>query len=319
MNIIQKICRYFTIKEVIFFKYLSYLFKLCGIYTIDITIQTSNNKKTFLFTHSRKNIVISLIIISLTLTLNSLSFWLKTYGYKNFVIYEVVDTYAFVSVTCILVIFCFNNKRQISILKKIIHIRDDITSENENYEEKSVIKKFKRIIFIHILLWLGTMMSMIFLDLRRAMIYFILDMNHFVVNTIVIQYSIVVSYVKHLIKQHNQKLIHKMMIIDPFNGLLPAIIKIDDNLTHFWKLHLDLTKLSREISNFYSIAMMFAVIGQVLSLTALTYIIAKPLFFGNIELYVIMECTSGFIFIFAYLSPLVWLTTSVSSVVREVK
>ncbi|XP_058808324.1 putative gustatory receptor 28b [Phymastichus coffea] len=142
-----------------------------------------------------------------------------------------------------------------------------------------------------------------------------LSMNicHFVVASVAMQYWIVVTIAKQLRASLNAKLSGCSMHADGF----ASVLQVEDKLSRFWQLHVQLDKLSRDISAFYSLSVLLTVTNALLVTTSVIYdIIAKPMVIRDDRL-AISDYLRGLCFIFPYLYSVVMLTSRATAAVNE--
>lgn len=230
----------------------------------------------------------------------------------------------------ILITYCFKQKKFIEIANKLQIVTDSLMDIDIGKSEKiSFLNKIKLIYLVNCVIWLILLITS-YIG-AYPMIYIFLHLSNFTINWMIMQYSSILLLVYHLFKIINSNL--KNIFLSPTALSNIEILQQNnyrDNYVSPQKLrkllfihqresYLSLCAISNEISDFYSVSILFCIIY--IFITSLLYLY----FNGDLLLYnvsagipilIYINCLLWVVF---YIFALVVISKAASRAVAEVK
>lgn len=304
--------------EEFFIKLVFYYFKLSGLATINLYIQSQGifRRKIWKFSLSRFDLIPNLILIIISMIVFSF-LYIKKYtkiDINKILLAEFVDlieiTLTFFTINFILIKYCCQREKILFILnilselKKLTNILKDSNMYKNNY-----FSDIWLILLIQIIALIIIIAEIIMEKNVRLISYVILMLFMFVVDKIVIQYIILLRFIKKCIVLINNKLLKcKRNDIHAWN-----LEKTTLKLKNIRKLIDLLKKFCQEISNFYSLPV-FLYIADVIVISMLNLfksvsLLSDESFFLNYH--ITLSIMTSFILLRK-------LTRSVSTIINEV-
>lgn len=253
-----------------------YFFKLFGTATIGFRVmQKDNHKITLTFTQSRTGIIYNAFLIFMILflysviSMHSISDIFYGERYLEGIICDAIDTYAVIIAIYILIVFCFRQKKAIKIamkINKLILFSLPIKSTKQSIPRSIVVILMKNILIV-------ILISIIFRDHLAFLMYlWVLNTCNFIINCVFMQYIMTLKIIKKLFEKINNNL-QELTEINIYLFFKKSSIsgnnlmsKIDELIN----LYESLAGISRNVSNFYSQAVLlcttFVFMGLVFNL-----------------------------------------------------
>ena len=335
-----------------FINFIFYFFKVFGLATIDLTIKwTSKNRVSCICSCSKKGILFNIIIIIYITTINYIihvhtrkntqkmpiidgkATCMNSFGFQfpcevNFRNFEetiekvhygnqIFNSFA------ILIIFCFRQKRAIKIIGRIIEVRESLINLNSKiYNKCEVVSKNIAMIFlIIIVVW-----SLYVVSFPTANIIHILSCissysSIFIINSVLIQYSIILAIVRKLFQVLNDN-INDIKMNPTLFSKISTVTKSSsqlklDKLLNLRNLYSSLSAISHDLTKFYSPPMFLCTLNIFVSVQFAIYYILKPLILGNNNLPMYVYVHSLF-YAITNVTSIIILSKSASETVAEV-
>lgn len=312
----------FYIKSTFFF------LKAVGIASVNFKILwvDSTKKWRWTFTCSKIDIFYNVFLIALLILMNTIgiSYMIKTdyagrFKQDKFTIASF-DTLIAFSVIFILTAYCSRQKKILFIMNKVSALRELSTESIENpvcYKSPS-FGKITMLCLGHIVVTIIIIMLMsVTKDVYSTIYASSFNFCIFIIDIVLIQYSIILKLIKHFFQMINENLLYvtKKSLL-PIDIQAISVPKLEMKLDHLMKLHHLVTVLSQDISNFYSLPMLFCTFNIFIDLLVCSYTVIKELIFSN-NLYVANNILNLSHIYFNILS-LSTLTINVTETIQEV-
>ncbi|OXU25525.1 hypothetical protein TSAR_000215 [Trichomalopsis sarcophagae] len=321
-------------KDKVFVKFIFYYFKVLGTATISFNTESTKSRKSneWKFTHSKSSIMYNIVLIIFVTTFSSFGFICASFQrQKNFENFEKVtdraeDVINILSVTIIVMMFCFKYKNMAGIANKMSMIYQSLISSCP----QTLYKSFTDNILLHIILiispyiiiWSFVIVSN-FINYPEFEIYnFTVFMNDIVITALLMQYSTVLILLKYFFKMFNVRLSFileeqdNLCEIQYLNCSNRSKGKIKD-LFHMRKLYASLYEVSQDVSSFYSGPMLLCIFKILVSATLSLYYVAKPIIIDSHNILNVDFIIRNSMFGLIYATALLILTTLVTQTARE--
>lgn len=267
-------------------------FKMLGIATVKFKLSwiDRNKKWRWTFTCSKFDNLYNIFLIILMIIMNTVGirYMIKTdylgrFKQDKFTIASF-DTLIAFSVIFILTIYCIRQKKILSILNKISILRELSMENMENsiYYKNSSFSKISVLSLGHVLI---TFLILIMLDKKEIhLAVYAISFNFciFIIDIVLIQYSIILKLIKHFYQIINENLLYLTKgCVWPLDIQIIYVSKLGMKLDHLMQLHHLVTELSQEISEFYSLPMLLCTFNIFIDLLVCSYTVIKELIFSN--------------------------------------
>lgn len=270
--------KYFTTKkfEIFCAKFLFYFFKVFGSATISYYHVWISEKKSWILVFKKSLIGISynivLIVFSIPANIISVIVFSKHKIFAQspqeillFTFYGILFGFGNVFT---LIVFVFQQAKMASIANKIYKLRE-LRSDNN-----STKNKFFSILLINFLFSFGATILLSLFSRKISIIHaIVLNLNIFVVFFLFIQYVIVLKIIRGFFKFINDTLNNELFSQSKLNLKLTL-----EKLMHSYSCVCD---ISQEISDFYSLPLIWAILNMFILLLWTTYNLIKKFFIYN--------------------------------------
>ena len=310
-----------------------YTFKINGMATMSFNFKPDRKNKTskyFMFVYSKIGILYNIFLLCLIMALNYHGMWTvfkDSYGrVSQFarIMDIVVTEYIAITSSLVLVVYCVRQDRAIAIATNIEKIRklSIILNRQTNQNEKSLC--IIKIFVSNFIFWLLTI-SMTPIHpanvLESVCFYSIVYLCDAIYIALLTQYNVILLLIKELFKTINYTLhdISKECTWTRQIGFTrSSTVRINlDKLQYSRKLYSSISKITQDVSDFYSFSMFWNVLQIFLSTTLYLYYVGEPIFLGSHVLPIIFYLYLCFSVCLIFV-PFVNLTKCVSSTVMEV-
>ncbi|OXU30343.1 hypothetical protein TSAR_012982 [Trichomalopsis sarcophagae] len=315
----------FTKNQFILTQCLFYYFKVLGVGTLAFDIELAKNIGTryIRISYSKRAIVYNVILIFILIVSHIFSI---PYFYRltNRMTFEKVSDSLQEVVSCttaffILAKFCLTSDELISITNRIIKITKSSLSLNpENDHMKKLSLEIGTIIAVNCFIWISIFTAAAVDDLSFLHYDLTVYSSNFVISALMIQYSVILKFVKYQFKMVNENLIDYSER-ESFKIRLSIDSRTqDDGLLQLRKLHASISEVSRDVSNFYSYSMLFCVLHVFFAMILSSYYLAKPIVLRENDLTdtIFVHC---FFYALLFVVLLVTLTKCVTAAIEESK
>ena len=304
-------------------KCLFYYFKVFGgiPITLDTTFLKSNGNRIWMFSASRVGIIYNIFLFILILVTNSISI-INQYSsdFMNRIVFERVtdvmaDVFTLFTSLSIVATFLIQRDRFLSIINRLSKAnRLLITIDRTTYNEQNKLPSTLSKIFVsNTLIWLVMIFSSPAYDITAALHFFSSYMVINIIDSFALQYSVNLKVLQLLFKVVNENLSNYARESKWNLYSAPRI----DRLMRLRKLHMSLSKLAQNLSDFYSAPILLCVADSFIVLTLISNYFIKPLVIGKNELpFPIFFHVLGYGMVFAM--QLVVLTKCVGATIAEV-
>lgn len=304
-----------------------FFFKIFGIATVSFKPKwiDQNKKWHWAFTSSVIDILYNVFLIVLLVVMNTIgiNYMIKTdylgrFKQDKFTIASL-DTLIALSVIFILTIYCTRQKKIFFILNKISILRElfmrtiknSVSCRNAQFQKISMLSVGHVIITIIMLPILAK--NEIYLAIYTASFNFCI----FIINIVLIQYSVILKLIKIFFEIINEKLQNVTNIpLWPVDVQSISIIKLETKLDHLIQMHCLISELAQEISDFYSLPMLVCTFNIFIDLLVCSYTVIKEIIFSNSLL--IMNNILNIAHIYFNIISLATLTINVTETIQEV-
>lgn len=294
--------KHLSSSDIIFIKVFYYFFKICGLMTVNIKMKFSeiDKFKYLSFKFSIKGLVYNIFLISCVSGLNFLSIiYLNNFVYM--VTFEnsfqkIQTTLTFITSFSILILYCCQQKKFIKIAKNLQLITDSlIYIHSEKSERFIVLQSIKLIYLANSLIWIIILISAYLMFDPLFYCSFVI-LTNLTINWMIMQYTSIILFTYQVFKIFNSKLKYTFE-----NNILDDSeinsIKLKKYLFfHLHRWYLSLCGITKEISDFYSPAMLLCIIY--IFITSILYLFYN----GDLMLYGKLPDIT----IFDYLNCLLW-------------
>ncbi|NP_001177457.1 gustatory receptor 40 [Nasonia vitripennis] len=320
-------------KDKVFVKFIFYYFKVLGTATISFNTESTKSRKRneWKFTHSKSSIMYNIGLIIFVTTVSSFGFIYASFQHQtNFKKFERVtdraeDVFNILSVTIIMMMFCFKYKNMAGIANKMSMIYQSLISSCP----QTLYKSFTDNILLHIILIISPyiiiwpfIIVFNFINFPEFEIYnFTIFMNDIVITALLMHYSTVLILLKYFFKMFNVRLSFMLEEQDYLceiqylncNNRSKGKIK---ELFHMRKLYASLYEVSQDVSSFYSGPMFLCIFKILVSATLSLYYVAKPIIIDSHTI-LNVEIIRNSMFGLIYATALLIFTTLVTQTARE--
>lgn len=271
-----------------FTKFIFYYFKFSGVATLvyNSELRDKNNVPRLLFTDSTRgklynNLLACLVIFSAYFSVK-VSYFSNLF--QRIKLEKVVDTIqtlvTVLTATIILIIFCIRQQQTIVIFNRIHKLSNFMHLDTKmNTRVKSTLNDIKTAFFAHavtlLLFIITTPLS------RLSIMYFAgVTLCSFIINSIIMQYTIVLKLIRHIFGAINAELLEvlsKLSDIHDINFIHVHGVQMKSNkLSLLRELYILMGKMSQDLSDFYSAPMIMCLANGFLTLIVCSYYVAKP-------------------------------------------
>lgn len=292
---------------------------------LDIIAPTTNAKiRSLGFTSSRYGIaynIVFCIFLAVTNCACILFTYISDFGSK--VKYEKeIDCleYSVTAFTALLLLatFCVKRNETIAIANQISSINEalPISSNGQNSISMYIVKVF----LADLVLWIMLNFTTSLFESIDFVVYNLSYSSNYVLNAMMLQYSIALKLIQHLFRSINENLrnfarqsVCVNFLTDEGNSKITV-----QKLIGLHKLYASLVEVSHNVSRFYSLPMFFCILSTFISTTLACYYLAKPIVLGESHKLTITTSMHCFLYGFIYVFLLVTLARSVTATINEV-
>ena len=304
-------------------KCLFYYFKIFGgiPMTLDTTFLNSDGNRIWKIRPSRVGVIYNIFLFTLILATNSFSI-ISQYSsdFMNRTVFERVtdamaDGFTLFTSLSIVATFLIHRDRLLSISNRLSEANElSITIDQTIYNKQNKLPStLTKIFALNTLIWLIMLLSSTINDIGMILYFFSAYLVINIVHSLVLQYAVIVKLLQHLFKVVNENLSN---IARESKWDLYSTLRIE-RLMRLRKLHLSLSKLAQDLSDFYSAPILFCITDTFIVFTSIGYYFVKPLVIGKYELPLSMFFhVLGYGMVFAM--QLVVLTKCVGATIAEV-
>lgn len=301
-------------------KCIFYYFKLCGVAPVNLKIQSIDDTKVnrWTFSNSWIGILYNLFLIVSIFLWNLLTGMLKPSnrcGFDNcrfeVTIYTAVNLYSIVNTACITLTFCFKRKETLILFNKINDVRETIkNNDNTKLNCNALVYKIVTLLIVSVTPWIALFVSTFCYEFAIMLIP--LSLCLLIQNTLMLQYCVNLNIIEDLFLVLNRNL------SDSLKNSSESTRVNDGKLAKLWEWHSLLSKLSCDLSRFYSLPMLFNTMSEFFMTTTSIYYIVKPIVYQGTIL-TTLDYFNSIAYVLSCLCLMILLTTSVASVIDEVK
>lgn len=305
-------------------KCLFYYFKIFGVATMTFEITLAKNSTTYfwLFARSKKAVIYNIAyIVSLAAThIYSIPFfYLRTERVKFEKVMDCLqDTASCITSFFILTKFCVHTDKMIAIANSISkNTKSLLIMSSETQKQHQLITEIGTIFAINITIWVLTITVVMIDDVTFFLYDIIVYSGNFVINALLIQYTVILKFLEYNFKLLNDNL-HEytyeksVMLRSSINSKMKV-----DKLLQLQQLHASLSEISRDVSSFYSYPMLMCILHIFCATTLACYYLTKPIILhkNNLTDTIYIHC---FLYGFLFVVLLVTLTKCVGATITEV-
>lgn len=297
--------KYTCLNETVLERCTLYFFKLSGIVTLNFKYKLLTNKSYnkssekygLIFTRSKTGIAYNVVLISLItiVTTYLIQIHIDYNMYDNF--YDKLDIgYAvLVSSTAVLILakFLFQQEKTLTIANELSEIRkfllkNDCSTDGKNYSLRRFIVLVLSAHFVFFISYFSTSYILINTDIhivRITLTYIAVYLSNFIMHSIMTQYSIILKLIEQLFKAINSDLsnfsrplhVHSLTFMKKTTSQQTRV----DRLANLRKIYSLLSKVSQDISEFYSWPMLLCLSCNFIALLRAVFYIVMPIVYGT--------------------------------------
>lgn len=207
--------------------------------------------------------------------------------------------------------FCFYQNKIVTLLNNIMAIRKSLSNNNNSANDKKVMKSIVQVFTVAIFMWSALICTVIVYGFRYVPFFLDVYSSKIVVSTLLVQYTTALIVIEECYSTMNNRFASlSTMRLNKCQGKIRKIAQLR-------KVHLMLTKVTTELSSFYSRPMLFCVFNTFSELICASYFLIKPIFINNSFLPVnrALHC---FLYGTLYMSTMIFLTKYATAVINEV-
>ena len=309
-------------KNKFFAKCLFYYLKIFSGITITFStaLPKTNGIECWAFRPSKLGVLYNLLLMITLLTSNSYGIiYIFTSNEKQ--IFEKVSdtiTLAFTLFTAasILINFLLRQKSFSSIANRLSAANAlSIAIDHKIYDQENRLPSYLMIIFLmNLIIWMFMVLTSPNNDFDVLLYYFMFYISIYVIDCLFMQYIAMLKLLHHLFKVVNKNLTN-FAIESKWNLYSAARL---DRLLRLRRLHVSLSDLAHDLSDFYSGPILLCVGNTFIAVTNLTYYIVKPMVLGISTSYPLLMMVHVMSYGLLYVVMLFVLTKCVSTTVAEV-
>lgn len=311
-----------------YLKYCFYFFKVFGVATMSHKIKFSENKKMqcLLFVPSKYGILYNLFLSIFILSICGNTIQLALLGnYADRAKFErIVDTVhtglTLFTTIFILILSCTHQNWAVEIANEL----NSVSAISRSLDTQRTKLKGIRNLVIFSTLTTAQWFFSIPTAYPMFTLYFVTaGLNHFIINALLLQYSIILKLIQHFFCVINKSLVQMFEIQTLLHEIHYNTRSYDNvwlksrKLSQLRELCIMIGQLSENLSSFYSLPMLLCIPNIFFTLIVYGYYVIKPLIvLTELQFRVILHC--GAQFIFSAIS-LIILTTAATRAVNEVR
>ncbi|NP_001177697.1 gustatory receptor 23 [Nasonia vitripennis] len=300
-------CFLFNFDEM-FLKSLFYFYKIFGVAPMTLD-STKNRPSDVSFAYSKFGILYNLFLVILTI--------FAFYQCAILVHFDVsvgMDFQRFVNTThliffvfttlIVLIIFCVRQERAVALANRL----SSIYYLNKNIKLSAILPSIKGIVsmtFITTIMWLVTTP---YDDAHLLTYYVAISLYNFVINSVFLQYSVLLKLLYHLYRSLNtdlRSLLESLDIAIEMDRHSNNEIKLTSGrLKRLREIHMLLCHLSGDVADFYSLPIFFCITNAFFVLIIYSYYVFRGFAIAIMPVLVTVHCTTMMVVIVVSLTIL---------------
>ncbi|XP_031786111.1 gustatory receptor 18 isoform X1 [Nasonia vitripennis] len=221
---------------------------------------------------------------------------------KNIELEKVIDeaqsTFAMITSTFIIVNICVRQKRAAILANQLssIHsvIMDLAIDVGDDVRRNTIISYIKKIVFVNLVTTIVWVASTPPEEYQYLSYFIVMSFYNIIIHAMLLQYSLVLKLLQQLYRSVNadlSSLLKKSSSISDDNNCHLMLKR----LKHLRQIHATLCQISQDVSNFYSLPMLFCVTHVFLTQIIYCYYVVMTLIVWNINekpILVILNCVT---------------------------
>ena len=272
-------------KNEFFAKCLLYYLKIFSGITITFstTLPKTNGLDSWVFRSSKVDVMYNLFLMTTLLISNS-------YGIIHLFITEekqifervndtVMDTFALFTAASILMNFLLRQESLASIANRLSAANAlSIAIDHKIYHQQNILPSYLMKVFLmNLTIWIIMVLTSLIHDFDVLLHCFMFYISIYVIDCLFMQYIVMLKLLHHLFNVVNENLTN---FTNESKWNLYSAPRLD-KLLRLRRLHVSLSELGHDLSDFYSGPMLLCVGDAFMAMTNIAYFIVKPMVLGT--------------------------------------